>query len=161
MFSPGLLVDLIRCSDISDFNCRGKEKQGVFGSKGREDFYCHQSSWQLRWSMFGSATKTQMRYSKCHRALRSTAGKCSIRSHMSPPKALTVVNDTTGFSEMSKATRAFTAGVLNHTSGVFQCDKPGHIIFKIQILIYTRGRSVNRLPLTLLVTLAIFLVWRH
>lgn len=27
MFSPGLLVDLIRCGDICDCNCRGSEKQ--------------------------------------------------------------------------------------------------------------------------------------
>lgn len=40
----------------------------------------------------------------------------------------TVVNNTAGFSEISKATRTFTAGVLNLTSGVLEYDKPGVLL---------------------------------
>lgn len=47
---------------------------------------------------------------------------------MSPPKVFTVVNNTAGFSEISKATRTFTAGVLNLTSGVLEHDKPGVLL---------------------------------
>lgn len=72
----------MRTSDICDLNCWWTEEQTVCGWKCR-DYYCHQSNWQLRWSMFGSATRPRISSSK-RAGQGSCRSKCYIDSATRP-----------------------------------------------------------------------------